>query len=170
MEGVPDLGEERIDLGAVAVVPAFALTLVTPVTALQHQSGTGLEFVPEGTFKFQRGFPIAGLHLGAQQLAAAEGCCFAHILQRQFAFGLRFVVAVVDGNYSVPIGEVLHVRDFFRQGFPALAAAPVGIDMVFHVCFDKMCSTVLGLCKLVKAFAQNGPHKSLSTRNAAQHP
>ena len=40
MEGIPDLCEERIDLGAVAVVPAFALALVAPVTAFQHQSGT----------------------------------------------------------------------------------------------------------------------------------
>ncbi len=62
MEGVPDLGEERIDLGTGPVISAAALTFRAPVAALQDQPGAGVEGVAEGAAEGLPGLPKLTLH------------------------------------------------------------------------------------------------------------
>ena len=170
MEGVPDLGEEGIHLGPAAVVPALALAYIAPVAAFQHKPGAGFEFVAEGTFKFQGCFPVSGFHFRAEQSAAAEGCGSGHILLCQLAFRFGFVVAVVNGDYRIPLGKMGHLGQLFRQGFPFFPAAPVGIYLVFQVFLNKMHGAVFRFCQLVKSFVQDDSHQPLTAGKAAQHP
>ena len=89
VERIPHLGEEGIDLGAPAIVPAFAFTLVTPVPAFQNQTRAGLEAMAKGTLKFQLGTPITFLHLRADQLPAPELGGLLHVLMGQLALRSR---------------------------------------------------------------------------------
>ena len=51
MERGPDLGEERIDFGALTIVPALALAFVTPVATLQHEPRARMELMTERTLE-----------------------------------------------------------------------------------------------------------------------
>ena len=161
VQRIPYLREEPIDLRPCAVVPAFTFALVAPMTALQHEAGACLELVPERALKFEGRRPVALVHRLAQQLPAAELGGALHIVVIELAFRLTFVVAVVDGNYLVPIGEMLHLRKFFRQSFPARTAAPIGVDMVFDVIFDEVQRAVLGAGELIELSAHDAAHQFL---------
>ena len=109
---------------------------------------------------------LQGLRL-AQQFSAAELGGFFHVLVVKFAFGLAFVVAVVDGNYLVPIREVLHIRKFFGQSLPPFAAAPICVDMIFYIIFDKVKRAVLGAGEFVEALPHDAAHQFLSAGELA---
>ena len=123
--------------------------------------------MPERALKFEGRRPVALLHRCAQKLSAAEFGGFFHVLIVEFAFGLFFVVAVVDGNDLIPIGEMLHLRKLFGESLPACAAAPVGVDMIFDVIFDEVQRAVFGTGELIEALPHDAAHQFLPARELA---
>lgn len=77
---------------------------------------------------------------------------------------------MVDGYYGIPIGKVLHLADLFRERFPGLFAAPVSVDVILYVVFDKMHGAVLAHHQLFEGTLDDAAHQLLPTGQLADHP
>ena len=137
------------------------------MSAFQDETWAGLEEVAEGAAKGLLALPVTIFHSFAQAFAAPEFCRASQIIQGQFAFGLGFVVAVVNVHHFFPIGKVIHLAGLFRQGFPTLTTAPVGIDMILHIGVDKVFGAMFAVEQRFERASDDAAHQFLPTRQLA---